>query len=66
VVCADPYVACRDADAVVVLTEWPELEGIDAAKVAELVRRRAIVDARNVLDRDSWQQAGFDHQGIGR
>ena len=66
VVCADPYVACLDADAVVVLTEWPELEGIDAVKVAELVRRRTVVDARNILDRDVWRRAGFDHQGIGR
>jgi UDPglucose 6-dehydrogenase len=66
IVCADPYVACMDADAVVVLTEWPELEGIDAAKVAELVRRRAVVDARHILDRNTWRQAGFDYQGIGR
>ncbi len=65
-VCADPYVACQDADAVVVLTEWAELEEVDAVKVAELVRRRAVVDARNILDRDAWRLAGFDHQGIGK
>ena len=65
-VCADPYVASRNADAVVVLTEWSELGGVDAAKVAELVRRRTVVDARNILDRDAWRRAGFDHQGIGK
>jgi hypothetical protein len=27
---------------------------------------RKVVDARNLLDRNAWRKAGFDHVGIGR
>ena len=62
----DPYAVCQDADVLVVLTEWDETRWLDARKVAELLRRRTVVDARNVLDRSEWRRAGFEHQGIGR
>jgi UDPglucose 6-dehydrogenase len=60
------YSACSGAHALAVLTEWDEFRWLDIAKVAEAMTGRAIVDARNLLDRSDWRKAGFDYQGIGR
>ncbi|UMB67973.1 UDP-glucose dehydrogenase family protein [Mycobacterium paraterrae] len=48
----DPYVAAKDADAVVVLTEWPEFAELDWEAVERRVAPGAVViDTRNVVDR---------------
>ncbi len=61
-----PYSACDGAHVLAVLTEWDEFRWLDVAKVAESMTGRAIVDARNLLERNDWRRAGFDYQGIGR
>ena len=58
--------ALADADVVVHLTEWPQFREIDPVAAAALVRHPILVDARNKLDRDRWQAAGWTVQGIGR
>jgi UDPglucose 6-dehydrogenase len=63
---ADPYSACAGADVLVVLTEWDEFRWLDFAKVAELLRQPAIVDARNLLDPTALKRRGFRYEGIGR
>jgi UDPglucose 6-dehydrogenase len=65
-ICDDPYAACEGADVLVVLTEWDDYRWLDASKVAAVMTRHAVVDARNLLDRSEWRRAGFDYQGIGR
>jgi len=63
---ADPVAACTGADALVVLTEWPEYAAVDpAAAVAGLVGR-AVVDARNLLDPGPWRALGCGFEGVGR
>jgi UDPglucose 6-dehydrogenase len=64
--CGDPYSACEDATAVVVLTEWPEFRELDFDKVASLMARPTIVDTRNVLEPDEVRSAGLTYQGMGR
>ena len=54
------------ADAVVVVTEWPEYVGLDWARVATLVRRRLVVDGRNCLSADPLVDLGFTYIGVGR
>jgi UDPglucose 6-dehydrogenase len=67
VVIADsPEAAARDADAVVVVTEWPELADVDWAAVATTMRTRVLIDGRNMLDPGSLREAGFTVEGIGR
>ena len=61
----DPLSPCDGAHALVVLTDWDEFRGIEPAAVAERMANRAVVDARNSLDRQVWQRAGFDFQSIG-
>ena len=65
-VVASPMEACERADVLVVLTEWDEFRWQDPAAVAAGMTGRAVVDARNLLDRARWQRHGFDYQGIGR
>lgn len=57
---------CDDADVLAVLTEWPEFVEISPGVVATRMRHRRVVDGRNLLDRDSWIAAGFEHRGVGR
>ena len=64
--CGDPYSACKRANAVVVLTEWPEFREIDLQKVASVMASPNIVDARNILEPDQVRAVGLTYCGIGR
>lgn len=57
---------CRDADALTVLTEWPEFSSIDAKAVATVMKSLSVVDGRNVLNPETWKSAGFAYRGVGR
>ncbi len=54
------------ADALLVLTEWPEFHAIPPQAYAALVRRRVVVDGRNVLDAERVGAAGLTYRGVGR
>ncbi|MCT1476985.1 UDP-glucose/GDP-mannose dehydrogenase family protein [Microbacterium sp. p3-SID336] len=59
--------ALRDADAVVVVTEWDEYRReLSPAHAASLVRGRVVVDGRNCLDAAAWRAAGWTYCGMGR
>ena len=64
---ADSAVAAvRDADLVLHLTEWPEFRSVDIAEVGAAVRRKQILDGRNLLDLHAWRDAGWTARGLGR
>jgi UDPglucose 6-dehydrogenase len=58
--------ACRDADLVLHLTEWPEFREITPADLEGVVARRQLFDGRNVLDLDAWRSAGWTARAVGR
>jgi UDPglucose 6-dehydrogenase len=58
--------AVRDADAAVIVTEWPELLELASAEVRVAMRTPLIVDGRNLLDAEAARAAGFAYEGIGR
>jgi UDPglucose 6-dehydrogenase len=58
--------AVRNADAAVIVTEWPELAGIATPEVRDAMARPLIVDGRNLLDPVAVRAAGFAYEGIGR
>ncbi len=64
--CEDAYEAMRDADAVVVVTEWNEFRALSPARVRDTMRGRVIVDLRNVFDPAAMAAAGLAYQGVGR
>lgn len=61
----DPYLAVKDARAVVLLTEWPEFRDLEWARLREAMHGRAIVDTRNHLDPAPLAAAGLSRTGIG-
>lgn len=61
-----PLDACSGADVLVVLTEWSSYREISPIDVKQKLSAARIVDGRNVLDRESWRDAGFDYRGVGR
>ena len=58
--------AVRDADAAVIVTEWPELREIATEELRNAMARPLIIDGRNLLDPVAAQAAGFAYEGIGR
>ena len=61
-----PEAAALDADAVVIVTEWPQLADVDWASVGGTMRTRVLIDGRNMLDPEPLRAAGFTVEGIGR
>ena len=54
------------ADAVLVLTEWPEFVAADPRALGELVHQRIVIDGRNCLDAAAWRGAGWTLSSLGR
>ena len=57
--------ACADADLVLVLTDWEDFDRLDAAALARATRTPRVIDARHVLDKQRWQDAGWEHWCLG-
>lgn len=62
----DPYLATKEADAIVVFTEWPEFTELDWARIGEQAPGAVVLDTRNVLDRAVIAEAGLTYLGNGR
>ena len=58
--------ALAGADAAVIVTEWPELAGLDWAALAKTMRTRVLIDGRNMLDPEEMRAAGFEYEAVGR
>jgi UDPglucose 6-dehydrogenase len=58
--------AARDADVVLLGTEWDEYRSIDPDALAEVVAHKRILDGRNVLDPARWRAAGWTYRALGR
>jgi UDPglucose 6-dehydrogenase len=56
----------RDADVVVLLTEWSEFREIDPEVMGAVVAHRRIVDGRHALDPAQWRAAGWTYRALGR
>ena len=64
--CGSVLDAVRDADAAVIVTEWPELATLASAEVRAAMSNPLIIDGRNLLDPEATQAAGFAYEGVGR
>ncbi len=63
--CGNPYDVCRDADLLVIATEWDVFTKVDLEQVRSRMRHPVILDARNMLDpADAWGR-GFTYEGVG-
>jgi len=59
------YDACRDADALVICTEWNEYRQPDFQAMKELMKGHVIFDGRNLYDPRRLSREGFKYYGIG-
>ena len=64
--CAEPYEAITDADAVVIVTEWDAFRALDLGRVMELAKQPVLVDLRNIYKPDDVRGRGFEYASVGR
>ena len=62
----DAVSAAKEADLLLIATEWSEFRSVDLHQVRDAMRGSAIVDARNMLDRKSVERLGMTYSGVGR
>jgi UDPglucose 6-dehydrogenase len=60
------YDAAREADALVVLTDWEEFRSLDFERLRRLMRTPIVIDGRNFLTPAEMQAHGFEYYGLGR
>jgi UDPglucose 6-dehydrogenase len=63
--CEDPYEAVYHADALLILTDWPQFEQLDYYRIKENMASPCIIDGRNVLDAQNLRELGFKYMGVG-
>lgn len=61
----DPYGALIDADALMLVTEWPEFKFPNVAVVKKLLKHNIVFDGRNVYEKEYMESNGFEYFGIG-
>jgi UDPglucose 6-dehydrogenase len=64
--CADAYAVAEDAEAVLVLTEWPEFQDLDLVRMRESMRQPVVIDGRNLFEPAEMTGLGFAYHGVGR
>ncbi len=64
--CNDAYETCRNADALLILTEWNEFKEIDLKRIKSLLKNPLIIDGRNIYDLNTMEKEGFRYISIGR
>jgi UDPglucose 6-dehydrogenase len=60
------YAALKDADALIIATEWNEFRTPDFSKMAATLKNKVIFDGRNLFDLSTIKQQGFHYESIGR
>jgi len=63
---ADAYAAAKDADALLILTDWAEFAALDLNLLNQTLRYPIIIDGRNLYDPDIMMKHGFTYLSIGR
>jgi UDPglucose 6-dehydrogenase len=62
----DEYDACIDADALIVVTEWPEFRMPNFRILEKLLKTKTIFDGRNIYEPEEMQDLKFNYYSIGR
>lgn len=66
VYCSDAYSVAKNADALVVITEWNQFRNLDLEKLKTLMKGDLFFDFRNIYDPQRVKQSGFKYFGVGR
>lgn len=63
---SDAYGVAREADILLIITEWNEFKELDLPKIKKLMKKPIILDGRNIYNPVETKKLGFIYQGIGR
>ncbi len=64
--CENEYEVATGADALVIATEWNQFRSLDFERLGSAMRRRVLVDLRNIYQPAEARARGFKYEGIGR
>ncbi len=64
--CKNPYEACEEADALVLMTEWNEFRALDLERIKGLLKQPIFIDLRNVYRHEALTGLGFSYHSVGR
>jgi UDPglucose 6-dehydrogenase len=64
--CQNAYEVARDAQALVIATEWNEFRMLDLGKLRRIMRKPIVVDCRNIYEPQKMNDLGFQYIGVGR
>jgi UDPglucose 6-dehydrogenase len=64
--CDSALDAARGADALLILTDWPEFRKVDLDQLRQVMTRAFILDGRNLMDAEKVRSAGFEYLSMGR
>ncbi|WP_370088823.1 UDP-glucose/GDP-mannose dehydrogenase family protein [Ekhidna sp.] len=62
----DQYDALQDADALMIMTEWPIFRTPEFEKMTSSLKNKVIFDGRNLYDLEQMEELGFEYYSIGR
>ncbi|PYT40364.1 MAG: UDP-glucose 6-dehydrogenase [Acidobacteria bacterium] len=62
----EPQEVAQDADALLILTEWPEFRQLDWARIYSMMGRPLVLDGRNLLNPAAMMDLGFEYYSFGR
>jgi UDPglucose 6-dehydrogenase len=62
----DEYEAVKNADALVIVTEWNQFRALDMKRIRDLMKAPRIADLRNIYEPEDLRELGFDYVGVGR
>jgi UDPglucose 6-dehydrogenase len=63
--CEDAIKATKDADAIILVTEWPEFRLPDWETILQNMNEHVVFDGRNIYNPDEMKEKGFAYYGIG-
>ena len=63
---SDSYAAAKDADALLILTDWSEFASLDLQRLNKTLRYPIVIDGRNLYDPPVMTEHGFTYLSIGR
>lgn len=63
--CNNPYQATKEADAIIIMTEWEEFKQLDWESIAREVNQKIVIDARNLIKPEELKSLGFAIDMIG-
>jgi UDPglucose 6-dehydrogenase len=64
--CADAYDVAKNADGLVLVTEWNQFRSLDLGRIKDAMATPSLIDLRNVYRRSDVEKAGFAYASIGR